>query len=147
MFAKAARAFPAILLRNGGVLSAAGLSLKCRRSSAQCMEGDGEGHVRDRGVWQRHSGKSLADQFPLGRILNAPDPAGDAGPQALAKLKEIHKLSADAYGRIGGKSFRLWHPALYQVGGAPGCCRSSAPLRISNVLGACWSFVSDGSTN
>ena len=114
MFAKAARAFPAILLRNGGVLSAAGLSLKCRGSSAQCMEGDGEGHVRDRGGWQRHSGKSLADQFPLGRILNAPDPAGDAGPQALAKLKEIHKLSADAYGRIGEKGFRLWHPALYQ---------------------------------
>ena len=66
--------------------------------------------------WQAIAGQVLADQFPIAKLLGAPDPTGEAGRDSLARLKKMHELSATKYGRIGERGRQLWHPALYEWG-------------------------------
>ena len=72
-----------------GAVAALQLS-KSRSVKVACMD-DGDGGLAPAvpGRWRAHSGKQMEDQFSLSKILNAPDPTGEAGPRSLAKLKEI----------------------------------------------------------
>ena len=85
--------------------------------------------------WADHGGQPLASQFPVSKLLGAPDPTGDACGDGLAKLREVHRLSEEAYGRLGERGAHLWHRQLYAWGAPCAALEAVHPCAFLLCLG------------